>query len=179
MSIDWGHVGDWIVKNAGSGAALIGSLVTGNVPGAVSAGISMIQSATGSATPDQALETLQKDPQTIIRLKEIAAQEQESIREHLRTMHELDLKDQQSEHITTQTTIMAGDKAEDPFVRRTRPMQSWLSLIAAIAYSFAAKPPDSTILVIMMSLSFAYFGLRTKDKITAATGVATAMKQLN
>lgn len=31
----WSKVGDWLKDNAGSGAALVGSLVTGNVPATI------------------------------------------------------------------------------------------------------------------------------------------------
>jgi hypothetical protein len=53
--MDWKDVGDWLQKNAGTGAALVGSLLVGNVPGAVAAGVSLVASASGHATPDAAL----------------------------------------------------------------------------------------------------------------------------
>lgn len=39
---DWGKVGGWLKDNAGTGAALVGSLLTGNAPGAIAAGISLV-----------------------------------------------------------------------------------------------------------------------------------------
>ena len=48
--MNWKDVGAWVKKNAGPGAALVGSLVTGNVPGAVAAGVSIISSVPPSPT---------------------------------------------------------------------------------------------------------------------------------
>lgn len=36
--MDWKDVGSWLETNAGAGAALVGSLLTGNVPGAIAPG---------------------------------------------------------------------------------------------------------------------------------------------
>ena len=168
MSINWSDVGDWIKGNAGSGAALIGSLLTGNIPGAVAAGVSMVSSATGHADPTQALAAFQSDPATVVKLKELAVQNDANINEHIRAMAELEFKDKQAEHSTTQATIMAGDRAEDSFVRRTRPAQSWLSLVGALAYIYMSNNPQLDILGILMALPFAYAGLRTSEKLAVA-----------
>lgn len=159
--MDWKDVGDWLEKNAGTGAALVGSLLVGNVPGAVAAGVNLVAGATGHATPDAALQAFQSDPATVVRLKELAVQDDANIRAHLQKMTELTLADQQAEHHETQETIRAGDKADDRFVRWTRPGQSWLSLGAAIAYVFISKAPDVLILGTLLTLPFAYAGLRT------------------
>ena len=37
--MNWAEVGKWLKENAGIGATLVGSLLTGNVPGAVAAGV--------------------------------------------------------------------------------------------------------------------------------------------
>jgi len=165
---NWTDVGEWLKTNAGTGASLVGSLLTGNVPGAVAAGVSLVSSAAGHAVPDQALASLQNDPATVIKLRELALQEQDSIREHLRAMTELELKDKQAEHEQTQLTIRGGDQAEDIVVRRTRPFQSWLSLAAALVYAFAAqyqgKVPDITVLGLLLTLPWAYAGLRQIGK---------------
>lgn len=170
----WSDVGGWIQDNAGAGAALVGSLLTGNVPGAVAAGVALVSGATGVATPDAALARLQQDPATLVRLRELALQDEASIREHIRAMTELELKDRQAEHEQTQLTIRAGDAVEDPFVRRTRPGQSWVALFAAIAYVFTRESPGVEILVVLMTLPLAYAGLRQMGKnaaIQAAAGV--------
>ena len=39
--MNWSDVGSWLKDNAGTGAALVGSLLTGNVPGAVAAGVAL------------------------------------------------------------------------------------------------------------------------------------------
>lgn len=166
--MSWSAVGDWLKTNAGTGAVLVGSMLTGNVPGAIAAGVSLVSSATGETDPAKVLERLQTDPSTVIRLKELAVQDEASIREHIRAMHELELTDAQKEQEETQKTIRAGDVAEDWFVRRTRPAQSWASLFAAFAYIFwnEAKnmEADVTILGLLLTLPWAYAGLREVGK---------------
>lgn len=172
--MNWSIVGEWLKQNAGTGAALVGSLLTGNVPGAVAAGVAMVSSATGTADPGKALAQLQTDPATVVRLRELAIQEEAGIREHLRAMTELQLKDAQAEHEQTQATIRSGDNSADPFVRRTRPGQSWVSLFAALTYVFISVAPDVYVLGLLLTLPWAYAGLRQigkgVDSFTAARG---------
>lgn len=160
MSMDWKDVGDWLKSNAGTGAALVGSLLTGNIPGAVAAGVSLVTSATGQATPDAALSQLQNDPASVVKLRELAIQNEASIREHVRAMTELELTDKQAEHHETQETIRKGDGAEDVVVRRTRPLQSWASLICAFAYVWVKEDPSLEITLALLALPWAYAGLR-------------------
>lgn len=166
--MSWSKVGDWLKDNAGTGAALVGSLLTGNVPGAVAAGVALVSGATGTTDPMQALAQLQTDPTTMVKLKELANQDQENIRRHIAEMHRLELEDQQRSHEQTQTTIRIGDQAEDSFVRRTRPAQSWLSLIAALMFVFyctaSDKTIDITVLGLLLTLPWAYAGLREVGK---------------
>ena len=162
--MNWETVGEWLKQNAGTGAALVGSLLTGNVPGAVAAGVSLVSSATGTADPAQALAQMQSDPATVVRLRELAIQDEASIREHLRAMTELQLKDAQAEHEQTQSTIRSGDNSADPYVRRTRPGQSWVSLFAALVYVFINATPDIYVLGLLLTLPWAYAGLRQVGK---------------
>ena len=166
--MDWSKVGEWIKGNAGTGAALVGSLLTGNVPGAVAAGIALVSGATGTNDAAAALQALQTDPATVIRLRELALQNDASIRSHIETMEKLRLDDLAAEHHETQETIRTGDTSEDVFVRRTRPGQSWLSLVAALVYvgygTVGAKPIDATILGLLLTLPWAYAGLRQIGK---------------
>lgn len=172
MSKKWDKVGNWLKENGGQGVALVGSLLTGNVAGAVAAGVSLVTSATGHGDPDAVLAQLQGNPESLVELKRLAYQEQENIRLHVRAMAELDYKDVQAEHHETQETIRAGDKAEDKLVRWTRPLQSWLSLAAGITYVFVRDAPDEFILGTLLALAWAYHGLRTMDK--RGRGVAKA-----
>lgn len=178
MAIGWSDVGDWIKGNAGTGAALVGSLLTGNIPGAVAAGVALATGATGEVEAGKVLERLQTDPATVIRLRELAVQEEASIREHIRAMTEATLKDAQAEHEQTQLTIRGGDNAEDPFVRRTRPLQSWLSLVGAIAYvaycTAADKTVEEMVLGLLLTLPWAYAGLRQVGKGFEAYSAAKA-----
>ena len=162
--MNWSDVGNWLKANAGSGASLVGSLLTGNVPGAIAAGVSIVSGATGTDDPAKALAQLQENPEALIRLREIAQKEEESIRTHIRDMKELELNDLQMEQKETQETIRAGDKAEDPFVRFTRPGQSWLSLLGALVYTFLTKDPSLEILALLLTLPWAYAGLRQIGK---------------
>lgn len=162
--MNWNDVGQWLKGNAGAGAALVGSLLTGNIPGAVAAGVALVSSATGSTDPAQALQQLQTDPATVVRLRELAMQDAENIRAHIRAMEEIRLKDVQAEHQQTQETVRAGDSAEDLFVRRTRPAQSWVSLLAALAYVFITDSPSVEILLLLLALPWTYAGLRQIGK---------------
>ncbi len=164
----WSDVGSWLQNNAGAGASLVGSLLVGNIPGAVAAGVALVSGATGVATPDAALKIFQNDPATVIKLKELAVQDDQNIREHIRAMTELQLKDEQAEHEQTQTTVRSGDNSDDVFVRRTRPAQSWTSLVAALAYVFTlvfmGKEIDLTVLGLLLTLPWTYAGLRQVGK---------------
>lgn len=162
--MEWSDVGRWLKSNAGTGAALVGSLLTGNVPGAVAAGVSLVSGATGTDDPVKALQAMQTDPAALVRLKEIAAQNEADIRRHIETMERQRLEDAQKGHAETQATIRNADRAEDPFVRRTRPGQSWVSLAAAIAYAFTADPVDPYILGLLLALPWSYAGLRQIGK---------------
>ncbi len=163
----WSKVGDWLKDNAGSGIGLIGSLVTGNVPAAIAAGVSLISGATGTNNPDQALLALQSDPATLVKLKELYYQNEEQVRQHIESMHRLELEDAQSEQHETQETIRSGDKSEDRLVRWTRPLQSWFSLIVASLYVFN-NGTNEMILGILLALPWAYAGLRTWQSVKTA-----------
>lgn len=170
----WAKVGDWLKDNAGAGASLVGSLLTGNVPGAIAAGVSLVSSATGSNDPQKVLETLQTNPETLLKLKELAAKEDQSIREHIRALEELRLKDEQAAHTEQQQTIRSGDNAGDEYVRHTRPLmarQSWYATMVYIVVFEAAKALGYTSTGAVMELSMvliapaaAYLGFRTMDK---------------
>ncbi len=162
--MNWSGVGDWITGNAGTGAALVGSLLTGNLPGAIAAGVSLVSGATGTNNPAHALMELQQNPDALVELRKLANEEKHSIRKHLEEMTRLELEDDQKSHHETQQTIRAGDKAEDKFIRWTRPGQSWCMLIASIFYIFKIEVPDVTILGVMLMLPFAYAGLRQVGK---------------
>lgn len=175
----WSKVGSWLKENASEGAALVGSLLTGNVAGAVAAGAAMVQSATGKESPDDALIKLQGDPQSIIRLKEIAHQENSDVRRHLEEMNRLELEDKQREHSETQATIRAGDQSTDEKIRMVRPSmakQSWVATIVYCLGCFFAQAFNGDdlfngyIATTLSAPAWAYLGLRTTDKIAAAIG---------
>jgi hypothetical protein len=169
----WIEVGDWLKENAGTGAALIGSLISGNVPGAVAAGVSLVSSATGTDDPVQALQQLQTNPETMVRLKELSVHEDENIRNHLRVMYQTELEDKQKEHSETQQTIRNGDNALDKAIRWVRPemaQQSWVATIAYCIGCFGVEALTGTDLFsiylagIISGPAFAYMGLRQIGK---------------
>lgn len=175
--MDWKSVGSWIKDNASTGAQLIGSLITGNVPGAVAAGVSMVSSATGTDNPEEAMVRLQNNSGCLVKLREIAAEKEEDIRRHIETMERMRLEDIQKEHEQTQKTIRQGDQALDEKVRMTRPTMAKQSWIATIAYCLgcfgvlAINGDDmfnGSIAMILSSPAWAYLGLRTTDKISTA-----------
>lgn len=176
--MDWKEVGNWLKENAGTGAALVGSLLVGNVQGAIAAGVSLVSSATGTNDPAKALAALQSDPATLLRLRELAVQEEASIRGHVQAMEELRLKDEQAAHKEQQDTIRDGDKAADEYVRHTRPMmarQSWYVTAAYVVVFEALKAAGvfSTGAVVELALLLvapagAYLGFRSLDKRSAA-----------
>lgn len=172
--MDWKVVGEWLRQNAGTGAALVGSLVAGNYPGAVAAGISLVSSATGTNDPAKALEQLQTNPDTVLKLKELALKEQDNIRAHIEKMAELELKDKQAEHHEQQETIRAGDKVEDEYVRHTRPRmarQSWYVTACYVVlfeglklFGVFSSGADMNLAMLLVSPAAAYIGFRTWDK---------------
>lgn len=172
--MDWSSVGDWLKNNAGTGAALVGSLLTGNIPGAVAAGVALVGSATGTNDPAKALEALQTNPETVLKLRELALKEEESIRQHIRALEEMRLNDEQAAHSEQQKTIRTGDTAEDEYVRHTRPMmarQSWYATMAYIIGFEALRAFDVfntgavvELAMIVIAPAAAYLGFRSLDK---------------
>lgn len=173
----WADIGTWIKENAGTGAGLVGSLLTGNVPGAVAAGIALVSSATGADNPAEALAQLQTNPETIIALRELADKEQDSIRKHIEEMTRIQLESEQKAHETTQETIRAGDRAEDRMVRWTRPGQSWASLLACFGYIASSDSPSIEVVVALLTLPWAYAGLRQVGKGINALADAAVVRR--
>lgn len=177
-NMDWKDVGNWLKKNAGTGAALVGSLLTGNVPGAVAAGVALVTNATGEADPDKVLASFQAEPGTVLKLRELALQEQDNIRRHIEAMARLEAENEQAAHREQQETIRTGDTSEDEYVRRTRPRmarQSWYATAIYVIGFEALKAAEvfSTgasfeLAALIGAPAAAYLGFRTWDKRTVA-----------
>jgi len=182
----WSAVGSWLKDNAGTGASLVGHLLTGNVPGAVAAGVALVTSATGESDPTKAMERLQSDPATLIKLKELAYADAANIRQHTANMARIELEreaaelaDQQSQHEQQQATIRAGDQATDKFVRWTRPGQAWFFSFVSVAWAFVTRcDTDLELYVLMVFISYpaAYAGFRTADKVGGLIGQAKMLR---
>lgn len=171
--MDWSNVGEWIKENAGTGASLIGSLLTGNVLGAVSAGVSLVSGATGTNNPALALQELTSNPEAIVKLKELYYKNEDSIRKHIETTHLAVLEDKQKEHETTARVIVEGQKvATGWFEKNSRPMMAWLSLLFTfwyLGYSLVENANVSELgLIVSSGGYFAWMGLRSLDKRAAA-----------
>lgn len=171
--MNWSKVGNWIKNNAGTGTALVGSLLVGNVPGAIAAGISLVSSATGTDDPAKALQILQKSPQTMLKLKEMYYANENSVRGHLEGMKRLELEDAQKAHTEQQTTIREGDKALDEYVRRTRPRMARQSWYGTLFYVIATElvglwdigsGASMELAMVLIAPASAYIGFRTYDK---------------
>lgn len=178
--MSWKDVGNWIKDNAGTGVTLVGSLLTGNVPGAIAAGASLVSGATGTDNPVDALAALQSDPQTMVKLKELYYQNEADVRRHIETMERLKLEDAQNEHQETQKTIRGGDVATDEYVRRTRPRmarQSWNATVAYclgcwLVHAFNGGDIFNVYLAGFLSApAWGYLGFRTGDKFAQALGM--------
>jgi len=86
----WKDVGAWLSRNGKEGTNLVGSLLTGNIPGAVASAVSWVSGATGYSDPEKALESLQApNSLALIRLKELSLQNEASIRGHIFEMEGL------------------------------------------------------------------------------------------
>ena len=161
--MNWSDVGGFLKQNQKGVAGLVGSLLTGNVVGAVSAGASMVAQATGTTDPDQALATLQNSPEARLKLEEIAAAREAEVNRHLESVMALELQDKQRSHSETQQTIRNGDNAEGG-VKYVRPTHATLSLIAAIYYGLFTESPDLLVISAFLTLPTAYAGLREIGK---------------
>lgn len=161
--MNWSDVGSFLKQNQKGVAGLVGSLLTGNVVGAVSAGASMVAQATGTTDPDQALATLQSDPRALIRLEEIAAAREAEVNRHLESVMALELQDKQRSHSETQQTIRNGDNAEG-LVKYVRPSHATISLLAAVYFGLFTESPDIMTLGAFLTLPFTYAGLREIGK---------------
>lgn len=160
----WKEVGEWLNRNGKEGANLVGSLLTGNLGSAVEAGVKLVSGATHYSTPDLALATLQNDSQALERLRKMAYDNEASIRSHLLEMERIQLQDKQLEQKETQDTIRAGDKADDIFVRSTRPGMAWMGLLGSIAYVTLFPTPNDWVFNGLMMLPYSYMGFRAFDK---------------
>lgn len=159
---------DWLKKLAGYAPDIASAIATGGSSLAVTglrilgkellgsehASEDQIASAVSSATPEQ--------------LNELTRINNEFKLEKLR----IEKQDQQVEHHETQETIRNGDNSDSTFVRITRPGQAWVSLIAAIIYVFVKDAPDPYILGILLTLPFAYAGLRQAGKWKTADALS-------
>ena len=162
----WSKVGDWIKDNAGNGASLVGSLLTGNVLGAVSAGVALVSGATGTDNPALALQELTTNPDAMVKLKELYYKNEDSIRKHIETIHLAELEDRQKEHETTAKVIVEGQKvATGWFEKTSRPMMAWASMIFSGYYVIQGNA-DFAMLGIVIAPCFAWMGLRSIDKRT-------------
>ncbi|WP_240222871.1 hypothetical protein [Rheinheimera hassiensis] len=123
-----------------------------------------------SAQKEMALtrEMQKLPPESLVELERIKAEMEKEITRR----QELTLNDKQAEHHETQETIRAGDKAEDPYIRTTRPYMARKSMWATFAYCFLIEGLkafgfgsgfEPYIAVFLSAPAWGYLGLRTLD----------------
>jgi hypothetical protein len=163
--MNWSDVGDWIKDNAGSGAALVGSLLTGNVPGAIAAGVSMVSGVTGTNDPQKALAMLQASPELMLNLERVRNERDTEINRHIEAIALAELKDKQAEHETTAKVVVEGQKAADHWIEKSvRPVMALASMVFSGFYVQGGSA-DAALLAIVIGPCFAWMGLRTIDKV--------------
>ena len=164
-------VGQWLKSNGAGLIGLVGALATGGIPAGVAAAASILTEATDETDPGAILKRLQTDPETMVKLRDIAQREEADIRAHHREMVRMDLEDRQEAHRQQQETIRSGDNAEDQYVRHTRPMmarQSWYAtalyvLIFELIHAFKPEAAGAQfeIAMVLLSPAAAYIGFRS------------------
>lgn len=107
-------------------------------------------------------------PESMVELERIKVEMEKEITRR----QELALNDKQVEHHETQETIRSGDKAEDPYIRTTRPLMARQSMWAVMLYCFLMEGlhafsygvgVDMSVAMLLSSPAWAYLGLRTLD----------------
>ncbi|MGT0149998.1 hypothetical protein ACT691_12370 [Vibrio metschnikovii] len=71
-------------------------------------------------------------PESLVELERIKVEMEKEVTRRM----ELQLVDKQAEHSETQATIRNGDTAEDPYIRKTRPLMARQSMWATMLYCF-------------------------------------------
>jgi len=182
----WSAIGDWIKAHGGDLVGLAGAVATSNIPAGVAAVASMLTEATGETDPAAILAKLQTDPATLVKLEEIAQRNEADIRAHHREMLRLQLENDQAAHQQQQETIRSGDNAEDPYVRKTRPLmarQSWYATMGYVigfeglkAAKVFATGATLELAMVLISPAAAYMGFRSVDKLRTWLGTRRAAK---
>ncbi|WP_243032996.1 hypothetical protein [Vibrio cincinnatiensis] len=108
-------------------------------------------------------------PESLVELERIKVEMEKEVTRR----QELALHDKQAEHHETQETIRNGDKAEDPYIRKTRPLMARQSFWGMLLYIFifegiksfnpSAGGADAWMALTIGTPAFAYLGLRTLD----------------
>jgi hypothetical protein len=173
--MNWNDVGGWLAANSVNGSPLVGSLLLSDIPESVAAGASMVSSATGTADPSRALGVLQSDPDSVQRLVDLS--KSMDIRQYVERMTYIQL---QNEFASTGNVESVQYDDPNSKVRPTMAKQSWIvtvlyCLCCLLTQMLVKGNPeifDGTIAAILSAPAWAYIGLRTTDKMTAAYRMA-------
>lgn len=160
----------------GKAAPVAGSLLGGPAGGAVG---SLIAGALGVEDNPQAVaNAVKSDPQAAVKLRRIEAQ-------HAQEMRRLQLEAETARLSEVNKTMRTEAAANDPFVRRWRPMfgyavaATWILQSCGLVYAMVVKPENAseiinaiTALTPMWGIALAVLGVnvtsRSKDKQVAA-----------
>lgn len=152
----WKTVGKWIKDNAGSGTALVGSLLSGNVPGAIAAGVSLVSSATGKDTPEEALIQLQNDPEALVKLKELYYKNEEDIRSHIEKMVELELTDIQDARSMYEHNNKMADVIAKKIINQNHLLVASLIIANGLTLYFVKETALAVAITNLISASIGY-----------------------
>jgi len=174
--MDWKKIGDFLI---GNGLPLLGGAVGGPVGAGVGKVIASAIGA-GSGEPDEVMEILTADPNAVLELKKIEA-------ENAHEFRKIALEGEIANLGEINKTMREEIKSEDPFVRRARPALVWaigisviLEVLAAVAVVFVAPAQLANLgtlygaIAIPQSIAAGVCGVymkkRSDDKLVAAGG---------
>lgn len=130
----WEDLGSTVAK----AAPLLGGAVGG--PGGAAIG-QMVASAFGVDADDpQAIQqAIERDPQAVIKLREIESRHKERLEQLALDRHQADLEAETKRHAESQTTIRTEAQHGTQYVKETRPRIARLSGYATVAYVLTAE----------------------------------------
>lgn len=172
--MDWKKIGDFLI---GNGLPLLGGAVGGPVGAGVGKVIASAIGA-GSGEPDEVMEILTADPNAVLELKKLEA-------ENAHEFRKIALESEIANLGEINKTMREEVGSEDAFVRRARPFHIWalgisvlLEVLAAVVAVFFAPEQIANLatlfgaIAIPQSISAAVCGVymkkRSDDKMVAA-----------
>ncbi len=164
---------DWLKKLAGYAPDIAAAVMTGGTSLAVTGLRILGKELLGNeaATESDVAQAIQgATPEQLVELQRV---NNEFKLEVLRAQNQ----DKQSEHETTQKTIMNGDNSDSVIVKLTRPLHATASLGYCFYYIQTKDTVDVMIVSALLALPFAYSGLRQLGKWKTAQSLTQISKK--